>query len=371
MCTTGLLTNNFFERQDQAKRITQRLLFAYLGCVLLIFFAFHAVFTTALMFLDDSVHYLDQTVWLETFLNPTLCLYSLSTVGAILLFATLYKTILLSKGGSVVAESLGGVEVAMNTTDLAEQRYLHIVEEMALAAGIPCPRVFVLPNESTINAFAAGHRPEDAAVAVTRGALDLLTRDELQGIIGHEFSHILNGDMRLNIRLMAILFGILCIALFGQLIFRLGGQLLRFSPVRSRKSKKGNSTAQLALLLIVFGAFVWLIGMIGVFCSRILQAMVSRQRENLADAASVQFTRNPQGLTSALRIVRAENARGLRNPNAHASEASHLFFVSALHRPLFATHPPLLKRIRALDPNYQSDDPEAIAELANRKAELL
>jgi hypothetical protein len=206
---------------------------------------------------------------------------------------------------------------------------------MAIASGLAVPKIYVLDDEAGINAFAAGHSPSDAAIGVTRGCMTLLNRDELQGVIGHEFSHILNGDMRLNLRLMGVIFGILCLAVIGR--------ILLFS--RDRSSKDKNPLMLLGIALIVIGA-------IGVFFGRLIQAALSRQREYLADASSVQFTRNPAGLSGALQKI---GGAGSRIGSAHAGEANHMFFENGLSKPflrMLATHPPLDERIRTIDPGW-------------------
>jgi len=206
---------------------------------------------------------------------------------------------------------------------------------MAIAAGVPVPKVYVLDDEKGINAFAAGHAPGDAAIGVTRGCMTLLNRDELQGVIGHEFSHILNGDMRLNLRLMGVIFGILCLGVIGRILI--------YS--RGRGSRDRNPLMLLGIALIVIGA-------IGVFFGRLIQAALSRQREFLADASSVQFTRNPAGLSRALQKI---GGTGSELESAHAGEASHMFFGNGLGKPflgMMATHPPLAERIRAIDPGW-------------------
>ena len=206
----------------------------------------------------------------------------------------------------MVASQLGGRLVNPTTTNPDERKLLNVVEEMAIAAGIPVPQVYVLPEESGINAFAAGHTTSDAVVAVTSGAMRLLSRDELQGVIGHEFSHILNGDMRLNIRLMGIVFGILCLTIIGRVLLQ----------VRGRSSRDRNPLPLLGLALIA-------IGWIGVFFGRLIQAAVSRQREFLADASAVQFTRNPEGLAGALKKI-GGFSYGSKLQTAHADTASHM-----------------------------------------------
>jgi len=245
----------------------------------------------------------------------------------------------LAAGGEVVAKMAGGRLIDPGTRDLLERRFVNVVEEMAIAAGIPVPRVYVLDNESTINAFAAGNSVNDAIVAVTRGTLTRLTRDELQGVVGHEFSHVLNGDMRLNLRLIGVLFGLLMIAMFGRFMMEMG---------RGSRSDRGAGP------LLIAGIALWIIGYIGVFFGRLIKAGVSRQREFLADASAVQFTRNPDGIGGALRKIGGlseEVGLGteIQHPNAEA--LSHLFlgaarstFVSGL----FATHPPLAERVQRI-----------------------
>ncbi|MGF1529964.1 MAG: M48 family metallopeptidase [Puniceicoccaceae bacterium] len=245
----------------------------------------------------------------------------------------------LKSGGAKVAESLGGRRIALNTRDPKERQLLNVVEEMSIASGVPMPDVFVLDNESSINAFAAGFTFDDAAVAVTRGTLDLLNRDELQGVIAHEFSHILSGDMRINIRLMGIIFGILVISLFGRIILHSSSS--RLSTRRSSNDKSQAGIFFLGLSLVA-------IGYLGVLFGRLIQAAISRQREFLADSAAVQFTRNPDGIANALRKIGGHSSgSSIRDP--HAQEISHMFFARGLNS-LFATHPPLRERIAAIQP---------------------
>ncbi|MGP8019672.1 MAG: M48 family metallopeptidase, partial [Limisphaerales bacterium] len=222
---------------------------------------------------------------------------------------------------------------------------LNVVEEMAIASGIPMPQVYVMDGENGINAFAAGHKPSDATVTVTRGCMKILSRDELQGVIGHEFSHILNGDMRLNLRLMGIIFGILCIAVIGRVLLQ-----------TARGGGRGRGQNPLPLL----GLLLLVVGYIGVFFGRLIQAAVSRQREFLADASSVQFTRNPGGITGALKKIGGLGETGSRISHAHAEELSHMFFGNGVSEPfigLLETHPPLRQRIRVFEPNFDGQFP--------------
>lgn len=323
---------NFFEHQDKARRNTKLLIFYFVLAVLCIIAAVYLV--SLLVFAGvgvDSVPRGRQPAF--AFWNPTL--FSWAALGTLVVVATgsFVRLSQLSAGGRAVAESLGGRLIAPNTTDPDERKLRNVVEEMALASGVPVPQIYVMDQEDGINAFAAGHNPSDAAIGVTRGCMKLLTRDELQGVIGHEFSHILNGDMRLNLRLMGIIFGILCLTIIGRILIRTRG--------------KNNPLPILGLALI-------LLGWVGVFFGRLIQAAVSRQREFLADAAAVQFTRNPDGLAGALQKI-GGMTRGSALQSERAAEASHMFFGNAMGKSLlgaFATHPPLEQRIKAIDPSW-------------------
>ena len=218
---------------------------------------------------------------------------------------------------------------------------------MAIASGVPVPEIYVLEEESAINAFAAGYSPEDAAVAVTRGCLELLDRDELQGVIAHEFSHILNGDMRLNIRMMGILFGIMVIGLVGRFVLHSGRHRVAFA---SRRDKS-------ASVVMLVGLGLALLGWIGVFFARLIKAAVSRQREFLADASAVQFTRQTGGLANALKKIGGYKEKSFIQ-QVDPEEVSHMLFAGGTARltSLFATHPPLIERINALDPGFKENN---------------
>ena len=346
---------NFFEYQEAARRQTRWLIFYYVLAVILIILTLFAVATCSLHYSDaagDNTPFNWALLW-----DPTLLSVVTLATSILILTGSLYKISVLSAGGEAVARMLDGRPVNPNTSCLEEKRLLNVVEEMAIASGTPVPRVFVLDDEAGINAFAAGYSPKDCVIGVTRGALDQLNREELQGVIGHEFSHILNGDMRLNIRLIGVLNGILVIALTGYWIFRVF--LQSDSGSRSR-DKKGNGLMAVAL----FGVAMMVIGYIGVFFARLIKSAVSRQREFLADASSVQFTRNPTGLAHALAKI-----GGLRSGSrlrAHSAEAaSHLFFangVGATFLDLLSTHPPLKERIRRLDPLFTTTSGQATPE---------
>ncbi len=331
---------DFFERQDKARRNTKWLVVYFVLAVVLIV---ASVYLALLFILHGAGNYRHHgqppvfALW-----NPKLFLFAAGGTLAVITCGSLFKTAQLSSGGSAVAESLGGRLVDSNTSDPDERKLLNVVEEMAIASGVPVPQVYVMDDEHGINAFAAGHILNDAAISVTRGCITNLKRDELQGVIGHEFSHILNGDMRLNLRLMGIIFGILCLAVIGRILLNSRGG-----------SRDKNPLPLIGIVLLLFG---W----IGVLFGQLIQAAVSRQREFLADASAVQFTRNPAGLSGALQKI-ATLAEGSRIESEHAAEASHMFFGSALKSSffnIFATHPPLEERIRAIDPNWDGRFPQ-------------
>lgn len=328
---------DFFEHQEQARKKTGVLIFYFVLAVIGIVVATYSLATAILFFLESSESG-NPRLW-----RPDTFIYvALGTAGAVFL-ASAFKAAQLSGGGAVVARELGGRELDLNTTDFHERRLLNVVEEMAIASGVPVPTVFLLDSEESINAFAAGKTTSDAVIGVTRGCMTLLTRDELQGVMAHEFSHILNGDMRLNIRLMSILFGILFLALMGELILRFG--------VRGGMHSGRREGAGFALVMLVAGLGLLAIGYIGNFFGSLIKASVSRQREFLADASAVQFTRNPDGLAGALMKI-GGLAEGSRVEHPMARDASHLFFGSAFRSMALSTHPPLETRIKRLLPHW-------------------
>ncbi|NKI33661.1 M48 family metallopeptidase [Wenzhouxiangella sp. XN79A] len=334
---------DFFRQQDRARRQTRLLIVAFSAAVLAILVAMNLLTLTIFgRFQSAEQGWFSPSFWLAN--GQVVALTSAVTLGTILL-ASLYRTLQLRGGGSQVARELGGVEVDGSTTDPLRRRLLNIVEEMAIASGVPVPEVFVLDHEDGINAFAAGWSPSDAAVAVTRGALENLNREELQGVIAHEFSHVFNGDMRLNIRLMGVLFGILVLAVAGRRML----SSMRFTSGRNRNAS--------AILLIALA--VMIIGYIGLFFGRWIQAAVSRQREYLADASAVQFTRSPDGIAGALKKIGASTAGSQLVVNTQ--EVGHMLFASSLSSRLMATHPPLVDRITRVQPSF---DPSEFAEIA-------
>jgi Zn-dependent protease with chaperone function len=325
---------NFFEHQAQARRTSTRLLVLFALAVAGIVLA--AVFV----------------VWLVAGTRPdgsaNVSLLAMTTLVtlAVIGFGSLYRMASLRDGGEAVALQLGGVPVAEDTTDLGLRRLRNVVEEIAIASGVPMPQLYVLEHEASINAFAAGYAPSDAAIAVTRGALDRLNRDELQGVVAHEFSHVLNGDMRLNIRLIGVLFGILMLGLIGRKVLQHAG-----------RARGRGVVAVLAAALVAM-----LIGYIGLFFGRLIKAGISRTRESLADASAVQFTRQTTGLAGALKKIAGLPDGSLLRDRGDAEEVSHMLFGdgSGLSG-LFATHPPLLQRIQALEPSFDASQLDTLS----------
>lgn len=330
---------NFFERQAAARRASVRLVLLFALAVLCIVVAVDFVVWALIASREDATpaHALAGVV------------FSTVLVVAVIGLGSLYRIASLRNGGAAVALELDGVPVPEQTRDPQLRRLRNVVEEIAIASGVPMPAVYVLEREAGINAFAAGYAPADAVVAVTRGALDRLNRDELQGVIAHEFSHVLNGDMRLNIRLMGVLFGILLLAVIGRKIL----EHVRFD---SRDKSAG------AIMVVAFAALA--VGYIGLFFGRMIKAGVSRSRELLADASAVQFTRQTVGLAGALKKIAGLREGATLERRGEAEEISHMLFGDGVGLSgLFATHPPLMQRIQALEPSFRSDQ---LAQLERR-----
>ncbi len=322
---------NFFERQATARRASFRLVLLFAFAVLGIVCAIDLVVWIALSGSDART---------PAQIGVALIVVSVLTVAVIGL-GSLYRIASLRGGGAAIALQMGGTPVPEQTRDPQLRRLRNVVEEISIASGVPMPQLYVLEHEAGINAFAAGYTPADAAVAVTRGALERLNRDELQGVIAHEFSHVLNGDMRLNIRLIGVLFGILMIALIGRRILEHG-----------RFGGRGRDAAALVVAALVAMA----IGYLGLFFGRMIKAGVSRSRELLADASAVQFTRQTTGLAGALKKIAGLHEGAKLEHAGDAEEVSHMLFGDGVGlRGLFATHPPLLQRIQALEPGFGSE----------------
>ena len=336
---------DFFTAQARSKRTTKLLIALFALATLAVVGSVTAITALVLMLYrrNAAVYSGDLRPALDDW--PLLAAVAVATLLLIAL-ASLYRIARLAQGGGAVARQLGATEVSTDTKDRLRRRLVNVVEEMAIASGVPAPEVFVLEREGGINAFAAGFSPSDAAVAVTRGALEQLDRSELQGVIGHEFSHILNGDMRLNMRLIGVLYGILVLSLVGRSVLRAG----RYARVGG-SSRNGGGVA----VAIILGLALAIIGAVGVFFGRLIKAAVSRQREFLADASAVQFTRDPSGLAGALKKIGGFSGNFTA---ADSEEVAHMLFARGARafRGLFATHPPLEERIRLLDASFEVPD---------------
>ena len=335
---------DFFARQEQSRRTSRVLVALFLLAFLTCAIATTVVVGAALrLYLNSNALFLGDQSWQQwAGAHAGLVAMMIGGTLAIMGLASLYRAATIARGGGQVARLLGATEVDGEGADPLQRRLVNVVEEMALAAGLPVPEIYILEQEAGINAFAAGMSPTNAAITVTRGALERLDRAELQGVIAHEFSHVLNGDMRLNQQLMGLSFGILVLSIAGRWLLR--------SARYTRRDKSGGQAAALmiGLALIVIGA-------IGVLCSRLIKAAVARQRERLADASAVQFTREPEGLAGALKKIAGY---GSRIDSVDTEEVAHMLFEhsASAFTGWFATHPPLLERIRALEPNFDPRD---------------
>ena len=340
---------DFFASQELARRNTRKLFFLLAGTVILLILAIYlivvALFGVAVT-QSEEIGSLAPTTFFSVENGLLLAGVAFAVLAVVTIGSTM-KTAELRQGGRVVADMLGGRRISQQTTDFSERRILNIVEEMSLASGVPVPPVYVMENEPGINAFAAGHTIDDAVIGVNRGTIETLNREELQGVIAHEFSHILNGDMRMSLRMIGLLYGIQAIALIGMYMFRIAGHM---SGGRSRSNDKGNP----AIALFILGLALFLFGSVGLLCARLIKASISRQREYLADASAVQFTRLPDGIAGALKMIGANSASS-RVQAADAESISHMFFANMYGSKIqsfFATHPPLVPRIKRIEPRF-------------------
>lgn len=329
---------NFFEYQESARKNTKLLLLLFIGAVLSLI-----ILTYLLFLVVGQVSAGSQNLVNDTFLkfDPMVFLSISGIVIALVTLGSLFRVFSLSRGGGAsIAESMDGELLVDGGGDFKRRRLLNVVEEMAIASGTPVPTVYVIDEEG-INAFAAGYNVNDAVIGITQGAIEHLSREELQGVIAHEFSHILNGDMTINLRLVGLLYGILMLSLIGRIVLR--------------SSRGGNSKNGAPILAVGLGLIV--IGYAGVFFGNLIKAAVSRQREFLADASAVQFTRNPTGIAGALkRIGGYEPGASIENPKAE--EIGHALFASSIRKSLFAltaTHPPLVDRIKRIQPGWDGE----------------
>jgi Zn-dependent protease with chaperone function/uncharacterized tellurite resistance protein B-like protein len=334
---------DFFGAQAQARRDSRLLGWAYAACLMVVVLVLGALMLSVVRIAYAMGRHGDPFeaslgAWAAR--HPGTVILTLLLILGFIGGASLVRMMQLRAGGGFVARSLGGVRVERNAQDPRRRMLGNVVEEMAIASGVPRPEVYVLEQEDGINAFAAGHTPANAAVAVTRGALNKLNREQLQGVIAHEFSHILNGDMRISIRLLGLNFGLMAVMTAGRTMLR-----------AARHANRGAAWA------VAMGAILTIVGYSGWLMARLLQAWISRRRESLADASAVQFTRNPEGLKQALVRVAAMGERRLASSGM--DEVAHMLFAHRA-RSLFATHPPLLERLQALDPSINAERLESL-----------
>lgn len=338
---------NFYQAQDSARKRTRWLVLYFILAVVGITVTLYLASSGIMRLLEawmTSKTVSQLTPWWDT---SRFTAISIATLGVISI-GSFFKAFQLNDGGQVVAKDLGGRPLDSQTTDFREKRLLNVVEEMAIASGIPAPQIWIMDDENSINAFAAGTQPSNAVIGVTRGTLHQLNRAELQGVIAHEFSHILNGDMRMNMRLIGWLFGIMMISILGQSIIN----SLRYIRISGSRSRENHGSGGIIIAIILAGFAMLIIGSIGVFFARMIQAAISRQREFLADASAVEFTRNPSGIADALKKVGGQ-ARNRTLLNAKAAEASHMLFTSGgLFSYGFATHPPIEQRILSIEKSW-------------------
>ena len=340
---------NFFEHQEKARKQSRRLILAFFGVALLIVLTVDLVVMVMFLTSNDETQFnfatlLNLDIWIA---NSTLLLSTSVVTGGTIGLASLGKIASLRSGGGKVARDIGATLVTPDTQDRLCRRLYNVVEEIALASGTSVPEVYVMENEPGINAFAAGYSATDAAIAVTQGCLEKLNRSELQGVIAHEFSHIFNGDMRINIHMMGTTFGIMVIAILGR-------KFLSASRYRISSSRDNNGS-----VLIVIGMILMAVGYIGLFFARWMKSALSRQREYLADASAVQFTRDPDGISGALKKIAAYQHSSYLQSDAE--EVSHMLFSSGNRSLMFSTHPPLQQRISRIEKNFDSTEIERLA----------
>lgn len=339
---------NFFERQEQARKKTTLLVVVFAVAVLLITLAVNgAVF--AVVFMGEvkaATHRQGVSFYLQDYIAGGWWLYVTAATLLTIILITAKRTYELRDGGAAIANMAGGRLVSHTTDDPDERRLMNVVEEMSIASGVIMPSIYIIDKETDINAFAAGWSPTEASLVFSAGAVKQLSRDELQGVVAHEFSHVFNGDMRMNIRLIGVLAGIIAISQLGSVLMR----------VRSSGSRRGGGG-----YIVLLGLLLFLIGYIGVFCARIIKAAISRQREYLADASAVQFTRNPRGIGGALMKIK-KDSRPDYSEGRYDEELSHMQINSDrkdfLFGYLLATHPPLEDRIKAIDPGLLKESPK-------------
>ena len=326
---------DFFEAQERARRRSRWLVLWYAAAVLGVVASYCALAAFGYWLVMQSAMPLAGHLAVA------------SLVGGFILTVSAWRMWQLSDGGAVIAHVLGARYVDPDKCTPAERKLINVVEEMAIASGVSVPPVYVLEFDDAINALVAGYSPHEAVIIVTRGAAQKLSRDELQGMMGHEFSHILNGDMAFNVRMVGLLAGLTWLAGTAE---RLVFETARHNRELERDQRGAGALVALAAALIAF------VGFPGTVAADAIKAAISRERELLADAASVQFTRNPDGVAGALDSILALRAHTAVRA-VHCELFSHMFFAQAVARWWgFPTHPSILERIRRAHPRFRRDE---------------
>lgn len=333
---------DFFEHQDRARKKTKLLVFYFILAVIFIVIALNLAAFFALKLSSGEQTNLQINQWFE---QSWFYYITISTLVMIVL-GSLFRWMQLRDGGRSVAQMVNGREVLPDTNDNLERRFINVVEEMSIASGMPVPTLYIMDDEQAINAFVAGYETSNTVMVITRGALELLNRQELQGVVAHEFSHIFNADMRINIKLISTLAGILLLGQAGSFIIR----SLRYSRVRSSNNKEGGG---IVIVILLVGMAIFIVGSIGLFFGRLIKAAISRQREYLADASAVQYARDNEGLAGAFLKINEQSSLLI---NKHAEDTSHMCISEPIKLKLsgLATHPPMESRLDAIMPNWQS-----------------
>ncbi|MDX1683051.1 MAG: M48 family metallopeptidase, partial [Phycisphaeraceae bacterium] len=362
---------NFFEHQELAQKQTRRLVWMFTVSVLVVilvsWLALGSIVWLAVGWMAMKADN-PPPGWWQVMSNGWVLLATLGGTIVVILFGSIGKMFELRDGGRVVAEMLGGRRVEPATTDPHERKLMNVVEEMSIASGTPVPPVYLLDDETGINAFAAGFEATDAVIGVTRGCIEKLSRDELQGVIAHEFSHVIHGDMRLNLRMIGWIYGIFALAAIGEGLMR----VVWYSGGSSRRSNRDGGGA-IVFAVLAAGLVLLIIGYVGMALGKMIQASVSRQREYLADASAVQYTRYPEGIAGALKKIGGYGKMGSDLGVTGAGQFNHMFFGRNRDHldpfdGLYASHPPLTNRISRLDPAFDGTFPEIVPEESEAQA---
>ncbi|MEM9409593.1 MAG: M48 family metallopeptidase [Planctomycetota bacterium] len=356
---------DFFESQELARKKTKWLVFLFVIAVIAIIVSIYLIVSFTVVFIDVE----SSGGGFNLAFNWRLVLGITCVVLMLMAMGSLFKMFELQQGGAAVASMLGGRRIMGNAKELTDRKVANIVEEMALASGTPVPPVYIIDNEESINAFAAGYTVDDAVIGINRGTAEKLSREELQGVVAHEFSHILNGDMRLSLRMVSILHGLLLLSIVGGQIMRIFSHTAGHTMYRRSSRDNEGAIGGIFAATLIIGGGLYLLGSIGLFFGRWIKSTISQQREYLADASAVQFTRIPSGIAGALKMIGA-SAEQSHMKSANAEQISHMFFGTARSSFFFATHPPLLNRICAIEEDFDGNFLKYVEERKRRYQDI-